>query len=411
MASLASMLAGSAIGQGSANFVKGQSQGAFDRARLDQTLAQNAQTQKVWDSQNQEMDRTKQSQGIDSTVTDGETDADRLEQLAEIAGKANRGDLQRKYKAEAAKSREQHQLTGIANASRAITLGQFEPAAQMLNQTGLFGQIHGIKLADDVEQDPRNPTYAVITAGQPDAAGNPTPGQPVHVTQQMLYALQSKPGDALHWLSYAQAQGQKADLGERRLDQTDTRLAETERHNKAMEAAKRAGGGAAGAQGGRLTDQRWRYEWAKSQVGKPGGFTNDKEAMTWATDPQKNSREYWAGLRLAGGLQNSGAIFTDPKSGQSNSKEVVDGILALVRELKGSPIGGGGGTEKPDPKEKPTGSRLAALGAAPVKGREKEGVYSDARGRHFKEVGDRIEQWSASANKWVDVTDKIPGAR
>ena len=403
MASLASMLAGSTIGQGAANFVHDQARGAFDRMRMDQMGAQQAQQQKVWDFQNREMDRTKQGQDIESTVTTGATDEDRLNELADIAGKAGRGDLQRKYKAEALKAREAHQLMGIANASRAITLGQFEPAAQMLNQTGLFGQIHGIKLADDVEQDPRNPTYAVVTAGQPDAAGNPTPGQPVHVTQQMLYALQAKPGDALHWLSYAQAQGQRAEGADKDRELRAKRLAETERHNRALEAAKRAGG-AAGASGGRLTDQRWRYEWAKSQVGKPGGFTDDKEAMTWATDPQKNSREYWASLRLAGGLQNSGAIFTDPKTGQSNAKDILDGLTGLARELRGSPIAA------PNPAA-PTAPPAAPKPTAGIDFKEmgftqdpKTGNWKNPNtGVWFKEEGGQAFAWSKRQSKWVPV--------
>lgn len=213
----------------------GQTQGAFDRQRLDMTEAQNK-------FQLGQMDRTLQQQGIEDTVAEGQTDEDRLNQLAEMAGKAGRGDLQRKYRAEASKVREAGQMQGIANASRAITLGQFGPAAQILNKTGMFGDIHSIGLADDVEQDPRNPTYSVYTAGAPDATGKPTQGPHVHVNQQMLYQLQAKPGEALHWLAYAQAQGVKADQGDRKLDQKDTELEIRDRHYRAMEAVKAAGG-------------------------------------------------------------------------------------------------------------------------------------------------------------------------
>ena len=405
MTSLGMMLAGSSIGQGTANFVHQQTQGDLDRERLAGAQADNAFRQ-------DQMGRTLQQQSIEDQTVGGETDEDRLNKLAEIAGKGGRGDLQRKYQAQAKEARQALQMNGIANASRAITLGQFGPAAQMLNKTGLFGDIHSIDLADDVEQDPRNPTYSVYTAeGTDPATGQPARGRPVHVNQQMLYQLQAKPGDALHWLAYAQAQGQKAEGADKDRDLRAKRLEETERHNKAMEAARKAGG-AAGASGGRLTDQRWRYEWAKGQVGKPGGFTSEQEAMNWATDPQKNSREYWASLRLAGGLQNNGAIFTDPKTGQSNSKEVLDGLTALARELRGSPIAAtpaAPAAPPPPAQQKTAVPTLESMGAKPVPG--KPGVFSDTKGRHFQQKGDRIEQWSPSQKKWVDVTEAITGAR
>ena len=52
-----------------------------------------------------------------------------------------------------------------------------------------------------------------------------------------------------------------------------------------------------------------------------------------------------------------------------------------------------------------TPSRLEGYGAKPVQG--KPGVYADAKGRHFKEEGGRVLQWSPSANKWVDITDRL----
>lgn len=400
MASLASMLAGSAIGQGSANFVMGQNQGAMDRMQMDQTMLENDQRQKVWDFQNREMDRTKQGQDIESTVTTGATDEDRLNELADIAGKAGRGDLQRKYKAEAMKAREAHQLMGISNASRAITMGQFEPATQMLNKAGIFGQIHSIKVADDVEQDPRNPTYAVMTAGQPDAAGNPTPGQPVHVTQQMLYALQAKPGDALHWLSYAQAQGQRAEGADKDRELRAMRLAETERHNRALEAARRAGG-AAGASGGRVTDQRWRYEWAKSQVGKPGGFTDDKEAMTWATDPQKNSREYWQAMKIAGA--QPGYVMNNEDRSLAvvqATKRFADRILdnSPIRPQTPNPAAPPAPPAAPKP---PAGIDFKGMGFTQD---PKTGNWKNPNtGVWFKEEGGKAFAWSNRQNKWVPV--------
>ena len=198
MASLGSIFAAEGIGAGLSQAPVSYLQGQKDRMALNQSAIQNAQQQKVWDYQDNEMNRMRQQQGIEDSSVDGATDEDRLNKLSDIAGQAGRGDLQRKYKGAALQARQGLQMQSVANASKAITLGQFGPATDQLNKSGLFGNIHSIALADDTEQDPRNPTYSVYTAGAPDADGNPTQGPHVHVTQQMLYELQSKPEDALH---------------------------------------------------------------------------------------------------------------------------------------------------------------------------------------------------------------------
>ena len=311
MASLGTILAGSGIGAGLGQLPMQLAQGQMAQQRIDQGNAGMAQQQKTWDYQNNEMDRIRQQQGIEDQTVGGATDADRLNNLADIAGAAGRGDLQRKYTSAAIQAKQDIQLRSIANASRAITLGQFGPATQMLNQTGLFGNIHSIDVAKDVEQDPHNPTYVVnsITGQNPD--GTPQVS-PVHVNQQMLYALQAKPGDALHWMAYAQNAGQRNEIAQEKVDNQQAHWDDQNNHWQAQDAAAirkaRAAGGAGG--GGRLTDQRWRYQWATTPAAQGGGGMTPQQAMAWAQDPNKDRKDYWQSVKLGGDVAKSGGMFT-----------------------------------------------------------------------------------------------------
>lgn len=407
MANLGLMLAGSAIGQGLGNAVYQNKQGEMDRMRMDQTMAENAQKSKVYDFQNNQMGRTLQEQQIGDAPTDGATDADRLEQLAQIAGtpgpdgRPARGDLQRKYIAQARDMRQQQQILSIANASRAITMGQFEPAAKMLNQTGVFGQIHSIGMADDVEQDSRNPTYSVYTAGQPDANGVPTQGPHVHVNQQMLLQLQSKPGDALHWLAYSQNMGQHNDDREHRTDQIDTKMQETERHNRALEVWKRANGGNAS---GKLPNMQWLQKLASTPKEQGGLGMSPQDALNWAVDPQKQTREYWQGMRL-------GVEVAKP-SNMITIEDAVKFANALKPSTPGSPNpvtpppgGGNETTAKALPGHVAQGpdNPLQAQGLKPAPGRAAEGVYLNPKGIAFKVVAGKTVAWSNTKKTWVPI--------
>ncbi len=395
MASLGMMLAGSALGQGSANFVQGQTQGAFDRTRLDQMQAQNDQSQKVWNFQNNQMDRTLQEQQIGDTPVDGATDADRLSQLADIAGKTGRGDLQRKYSTLAIQARQGQALMGVANASRAITMGQFGPAAQMLNQSGLFGQIHSIGLADDVEQDPNNPTYSVYTGGAPDDQENPTQGPHVHVTQQMLYALQTDPKEALHWISWSQAMGQKNTTAQNKVDAQAAHWNDQTNHWQnqdaaALQKARSLGSGGAG----KLTDKRWLYQWAQSRIGQPGGFKDDAEAMQWAMDPNRQNKDYWQATRAALEINKGGGLFT-----ASDLAQTIRDVLGKS-PLTQSP--GGPGTPAPKPGANPAAPDFKGLG---FQQDPKSGNWKNPKtGVWFKtdQQGNALA-WSNTKGTWVPV--------
>jgi len=398
MASLGTILAASAIGQGSGNFVRGRMQGAFDQQRLDQGAAQNAQSHKEWDFKNTEMDRVRQQQQIEDQTPEGETDEDRLNKLAEIAEKGGRGDLSRKYRSAAVKAREDSQLKNIASASRAITLGQFEPATKLLNQTGLFGNIHGIALADDVEQDPSDPTYSVYAAGGVGPDGKPTRGNPVHVTQKMLYALQAKPGDALHWMTVAQAQQGKQEATNRNLDRKDRELDYRNQHwIRADENVLRRIHATGGGGSGRPSDFQIRLAVARKTIGQPGGFADEKAAAEWAQDPNRGTKDNWIALKLA--AQVRGDIYTDPKAG-SNRDEVVDGIRDVAAEFKKSPIA---------PHPPPHGAPAPASGAPDFKAlgfkSHPSGSWQNPKtGVWFKTDPDgKPLAWSNTKNAWVPV--------
>ena len=384
MASLGMILAGSGIGNGLAQLPQRISQAESDNQR-----------QKAWGYQNNEMDRVRQQQGIEDQTVDGATDEDRLRNLADLAGAAGRGDLQRKYQAAASKAKEEAQLRAVAGASRAIMMGQFGPATQMLNQTGMFGQIHSIVPTTDPEhQDPNNPAYDVFTAGPPDANGNPTQGPHVIVNQQMLYALQSKPGEALHWMTAAQNNAQRndqsdrrLDQGDRRLNQVDTRLQEAERHNQAMEAARRTAG-ATGA-GGRLTDQRWRYQWATTPAERGGGGMTPQQAMAWAQDPNKDRKDYWQSVKLGGQVAQSGGMFT------------ADDVIKIAGAFnQGKPTSPFAGSPIAAP-EQAAAPDFKALGFTqdPASGNWK----NPKTGVWFKTVGNQSLAWSNSKKAWVPV--------
>jgi hypothetical protein len=390
MASLGTILAASGIGNGLSQAPVSYLQGQKDRIGLNQQLAQNTYQQGVMGYQTDEMNRLRQQQGIENATVDGATDEDRLNQLAEIAGNAGRGDLQRKYKSAAIQARQGLQMQSISNASKAITLGQFGPAAEMLNKTGIFGNIHSIAMADDVEQDPRNPTYSVYTAGTPDANGNPTQGPHVHVNQQMLYQLQAKPEDALHWLSYAQNMGERNDLAGKKLDAQINHWDDQDNHWQAQDArwlkAQQGKGGA-----GHLTDKRWLFEWAKGQVGKPGGFNSEQEAMTWANDPNRANKDYWQAMRLGGTVAGSFGGFT------------ADDVVKIANAFRSSPIDGGGPPIAPQPGQISPGPDFKALGfKADPKG---SGSYQNPKTGVWFKAGPNGQTlaWSNTKNAWVPV--------
>ncbi len=314
MASLGSIFAAEGIGAGLSQAPVSYLQGQKDRMALNQSAIQNAQQQKVWDYQDNEMNRMRQQQGIEDSSVEGATDEDRLNKLADIAGQAGRGDLQRKYKGAALQARQGLQMQSIASASKAITLGQFGPATDQLNQTGLFGKIHSIAPTSDPNyQDPRNPGYDVYTEGPPDAQGNPTQGPHVIVTQQMLYQLQSKPEDALRWLNYAQNMGQRNDtkqddLAERKAYH-DALLKEREANDNMKMSWHSSVGGGRGASG-RLPNMQWIYAWAQKPKEQGGGGMSPEQAMDYATDPTRLQKEWSQRLRTGMGVSQGFGGFS-----------------------------------------------------------------------------------------------------
>jgi hypothetical protein len=223
----------------------------------------------------------------------------------------------------------------------------------------------------------------------------------------MLYALQSNPKDALHWISWAQAMSQKNTTAQNKVDAQAAHWNDQANHWSAQDAAAMQRAKALGATGAaKLTDKRWLYQWAQSQIGKPGGFPDDIAAMTWAMDPNRQNKDYWQANRTALDIQKSGGGFS-----------AADLAATLKAVLDRTPIATRGGDTTtpppppvvPKPTAPPTVPNLASLGAKPVAG--KPGVFADPKGRHFKQQGNSILQWSPSKSDWVDVTAAITGAR
>ena len=344
MTNLGTMLAGSAIGQGAGAFPQAENQGAMDRQRLDMTTAQNI-------FQQNQMDRTMGQQQIEDTSVPGATDEDRLTQLADIAGQTGRGDLQRKYQGMSREAGQKQELQSIVGASRAITMGQFDQATQILNKTKNFKGIQSIGLADDAPQDPRNPTYSLYTPGPPDENGAPTKGPHVHLTQQALFALQANPEHLFQWQNMAMNQGQRNDIGQQRVNQQgdhydaqETHWDNQDNHWQRQDANARkkmaAGGGS-----GKLTNEAARLQWALKQIGQPDGFASEKDARMWSSDPTRNTKDYWQAVRTGGDILKSGGMYSPEDLGR-----VVASVLKQSPIGNQNPGGGGGGGDTKGPQ-------------------------------------------------------------
>ena len=349
----------------------------------------NAKTQEFVDAQRQQMmkgwERTNQEQDILATPgAQGETDVQRLERLAALADEAKRGDLSARLRSEAAKTKQALSQQNIANGAKAIMVGKFDAAVQHLNAAGTLGNIQSI-----AQKEPG--LYGVTWI---DDAGQP---QTTDVNYQMLAALAADPGELDRWISSAGAAQDKAEKDRADRELRERIQLERERHNKATEAfaAWRAKNGGRGGGSGRLTDYQIKLKWATSPEGMKEFGGDMGRAQQWAANPSGVQQEANARLRFAG--QGAMGYYT------------AEDVINMVNAFQKSPFPSarpGGGTEPPvQAPPATTRPRLADMGTKPVAG--KPGVFADAKGRHFREVGDRVEQWSPSTNKWVDITDRL----
>jgi hypothetical protein len=162
-----------------------------------------------------------------------------------------------------------------------------------------------------------------------------------------------------------------------------------------MQKAKALGAGGAA----KLTDKRWLYQWAQSQIGKPGGFPDEIAAMTWAMDPNRQNKDYWQANRTALDIQKSGGAFS-----------AADLAATLKAVLDRTPIANPAQPPPgPNPKapavvntpQGPTNPLSKIPGMVPVPGREAEGVYRTPAGVFVKAIGGKYVRWSDQANSWV----------
>ena len=364
---------------------QGFTQGLKNAPVLAFNEAQRAQTLRGYERTNQEQDI------LATPGQEGETDVQRLERLAALADEAKRGDLSARLRGEASKTKQALTQQNIANGAKAIMVGKFDVAVKHLNAAGTLGNIQSI-----AQKEPG--LYGVTWI---DDAGQP---QTTDVNYQMLAALAADPGELDRWISSAGAAQDKAEKDRADRELRERIQLERERHNKATEAfaawkAKNGGSGTGGGSG-KLTDYQIRLKWATS----PEGLANFKgdmgQAQQWAANPGGVQQTANAMYRMAG--QAATGYFTPEDLGRIMSS-FTQNPLPAVRP---------GGTEPAPPGVQSPGGpaatrsgRLEGYGAKPVP--NKPGVYEDARGRHFKEEGGRVLQWSPSANKWVDITDRL----
>ena len=364
---------GGALIRGAAGYERGKINDRND-AYL---AAQQAQTMRGWERTNQEQDL------MSAPGQAGESDVDRLERIATLADQGGRGDLAGKLRGESKSLQQKTAQNHIANGARAIMVGQFDTAVQHLNAAGTLGKIHSIQ-----QKEPG--IYGVTWI---DDAGQP---QVTDINYQMLAALAADPGELDRWISSAGAAQDKAEKDRADRELRERIQLERERHNKATEAfaAWRAKNGGRGGGSGRLTDYQIKLKWATSPEGMKEFGGDMGRAQQWAANPSGVQQEANARLRFAG----QGAM------GYYTAEEVINMVNAFQKYS--FPSVRPGGTEPPAQAPPPTTRpRLADMGTKPVAG--KPGVFADAKGRHFREVGDRVEQWSPSANKWVDITDRL----
>ena len=269
--------------------------------------------------------------------------------------------------------------------------GQFGAAVEHLNRAGTLGQIHSIQ-----QKEPG--LYGVTWI---DDAGQP---QVTDVNYQMLAALAADPGELDKWMAHAADMDQKAKTQKAELEFKKQVQEEKERHNKANEVftawkAKHGGSGGGKAGSSRKTDYAMRLEWATSEAGMAHFKGDMGAAQQWAANPAGVQQSANAAYRLAGNAALTN-MFTAEDIGKMMSGFIGNGPGAFPTVRPG-----GAGAPPPDAPPAATGGRLLSMGAKPVQG--KQGVFADSKGRHFREVGDRVEQWSPSANKWVDITDRL----
>jgi hypothetical protein len=325
MASLAGILAGSAIGNAGGQFGRQMMQGAMDRQAFDSRTAQNDQQQKEWDFRNSEIARGQKAQGIEDTVTSGASDFDRLNELAGIAEKAGRGDLARKYQSLATQAKEVNQRKSIAMASMA-TINGSPNAINLWNNSGLYDGSTLVGIQPKKQED-----------GTPDPSGSfifsvkdPNTGtvHPLEVPRGMMALGAANPEEIPKILERAQNSASNMALKDRGLDIQEKRADETERHNRAMEAARRLVGSKAAP--GKLTNEQWRMNWAKTPAEQGGGGMTPQAAMEWAMDPRKNDRNYWQQMKLVSGVAKANYYDT------TDTSKALEILGEMVRR---SPIG------------------------------------------------------------------------
>ena len=279
---------GGALAQGAEGFLAGQDQ---SRERIWQDK-QRAQTSRWWDQANQEQDLN------NTPAQEGETDADRLERMADLADSLGLGDKASKYRGKSKEMKEDLGYKKVAQAFQLLYGGDYAGATKLLNESGLAGNTQRIGPALDANSQPIPGKFSVQHVG-PD--GNPTTSV---LDDRIIPILAANPKE-FHQAAKDYQGGKDTEAWRKTQDQnTDQSREEKVRHSIATEAfqkykAEHSGKGGSGS--GKLTTYQDKKEWAFRQIAPNGErrFLSEADAMQWVVSSGLPMQEQALAARTA----------------------------------------------------------------------------------------------------------------
>jgi hypothetical protein len=128
------LVRGGGLAGAMAQGLQGYERGVDKRRSLDALAREQAWQDKQRSRTEQDWTRTDQEREmVSAPALEGETDADRLERIAGMAGKLGRGDLESNYKAKAQQIRSSQRTSALSTAAEALQAGNYGGAIPLLN--------------------------------------------------------------------------------------------------------------------------------------------------------------------------------------------------------------------------------------------------------------------------------------
>lgn len=261
-----------ALAQGAQGALLGQDQ----RREMDWQDQQRAQIRNAWD-------RDAQERQIMDTVTPGATDEERLDNLITAAEGMNRGDLVDKLRKSKEALAEKNRLEGTANGARAIIVGQYDKAAEILNKSGIWGKINRISPALD-------PTGRKIDDRIVVEYPDPTTGENVsqEIPLDFVAAAAQNPKDVLTAIQNHQKNTSLDEYRDKQAQTNQKRADDLNRHYMAQEKVAEARVKILNAKGGgpqRLLDFDKKMAIARKV------YANEADAFEYVMNPTKNNQD------------------------------------------------------------------------------------------------------------------------